>query len=241
MKKICLLALLLSFFLQGCEKTDLEGLSDNKLLELAYDRTYFYPDGFYQELDTLFTPYYLNTNNIYPWNEHTSTWIELSTDDKNDVIKWFNLAYNNSSDVEVNEKEKYFEIKSVEFTYFANRVHKKSYYHSIFDRWQPWNHINETKYGYYNAEIEKNRIKECIEYLWVQNTFANFGQKVLNSTIKEKSDYLEVHIVSLSMTYGDWDMRDVLKVYDNYIRFNKKSRLISFKQSLKKEIFGEQR
>ena len=220
---------------------ELEELSDDKFLELAYDKTYFYPIEFYKEQEMPFTPYYLNTNNIYPWDERTSTWIELSTDDKNDVIKWFNLAYNNSSDTEVNEKEKYFEIKNTEYIYFSNRVHKKSYYHSIFDRFAPWNHINETQYGYYNAEIEDVKVKECMEYLWTINTFANYGQKVIGSKINETKNYFDVYICSLEITYGDWDMRDVIKVYDNYIRLDKNSRLVSFKQSLRKEILGQQR
>jgi len=254
MKKVAVL-LSLPFFLLGCEKMELEEkLSDSELLELAYDSNFFYPDDFYKDpASPEKSIYYVNTVSISPINQRDSRWIELSTNDKNEALKWLNLTIINSSDrvnhllIEENETEKYFEFECNQITdgtfehTILFRVHKTSYYHSIFDRWQPWNHINETKYGNYNAEIEKNKIKECIEYLWVQNTFANLGQKVLSSTIKGKNDYLEVHIVSLSMTYGDWDMRDVLKVYDNYILFNKNSRLISFRQSLRKEIFGKQR
>jgi len=254
MKKI-FLWILLPFFLLGCEKMELEEkLSDDELLELAYDSNFFYPDGFYKEPASLEKSiYYVNTVSISPINQRDSRWIELSTNDKNKALDWLNLTIINSSDrvnhllIEENETEKYFEFECKQITdgtfehTILFRVHKTSYYHSIFDRWQPWNHINETKYGNYNAEIEDRKVKECIEYLWVQNTFANLGQKVLSSTIKETNDYFEVCIVSLSMIYGDWDIRDVLQIYDNYIRFNKNSKLVSFRQSLRKEIFGKQR
>ena len=241
---------LLPFFLLGCEKTESEEkLYDKELLELAYDNNFFYPDDFYKDsASPEHNSYYVNTVSISPINQRGPKWIELSTNDRSEASIWVNLTLANSSVshslIEENESEKYFEFKCIEaphsyITLF--RVHKTSYYHSIFDRWQPWNHINETKYGNYNAEIEKGKIKECIEYLWVHNTFANHGQKVLSSTIEETNDYFEVYIVSLSMTYGDWDMRHFLSVYDNYILFDKNSRLVSFRQSLRKEILGEQR
>jgi len=255
MKRI-FLWILLPFFLLSCEKKELEEkLSDDELLELAYDSNFFYPDGFYKDPALPeYSIYYVNTVSISPINQRDTKWIELSTNDKNEALKWVNLSMTNSNDrisytpIEENETDKYFEFKSIQ-SYDGGlyphtilfRVHKTSYYHSIFDRWQPWNHINETKYGNYNAEIEEKKVKECIEYLWVQNTFANLNQKVLISTIKKTNDYFEVYMVSLSMIYGDWDMRDVLQVYDNYIRFNKNSRLILFRQSLRKEIFGKQR
>ena len=258
MKRIHLLALLLPFFFQSCEKTEFEeNLSDGEFLELAYDSNFFYPDDFYNDLaSSEHNIYYVNTVSISPINQRDSRWIELSTNDRDKALEWVNLTVLNSNDrisislVDENETEKYFEFKSIHtgdsyagpYSYIVLfRVHKTSYYHSIFDRFQPWNHVNETEYGNYNAEIEKGKVKECIEYLWVQNTFANLGQKVLTSTIKETSDYFEVHIISLLMTYGDWGVRDCLRVYDNYIRFNKNSRLISFRQSLQKEVLGEQR
>jgi len=249
MKRI-FLWILLPFFLLGCEKKELEEkLSDSELLELAYDSNFFNPDDFYKDpASPEHNIYYVNTVSVSPINQRDSKWIELSTNDKSEALIWVNLTMTNSSVsyslMEKNESEKYFEFKCVEIPHSyitLFRVHKTSYYHSIFDRFQPWNHTNETKYGNYNAEIEKHKIKECIEYLWVQNTFANLGQKVLSSTLEETNDYFEVHIVSLSITYGDWGIRDCVRVYDNHIRFNKNSRLISFRQSLRKEILGEQR
>ena len=254
MKKVAVL-LSLPFFLMGCEKMELEEkLSDSELLELAYDSNFFYPDDFYKDpASPEKSIYYVNTVSISPINQRDSRWIELSTNDKNEALKWLNLTIINSSDrvnhllIEENETEKYFQFKYKQINENHNeypihfRVHKTNYYHSIFNGLAPWNHANETKYGHYNAEIEKSKIKECIEYLWVIHTFANYGQKVLNSEIKESEGYFEVHISSLSVTYGDWGLHDVVSVYDNYIRFNKSSKLITFKKTLRKEILGTYR
>jgi hypothetical protein len=224
-------------------------LSDEELLELAYDGTYFYPDGFYKDLSSSGDNiYYVNTVSISPINQRDTKWIELSTNDKNEALMWVNLTISNSSVsylfISENETDKYFEFKYKESIYsyvVLFRVHKTSYYHSIFDRFAPWNHANETEYGYYNAVIEESKVKECVEYLWVQNTFANLGQKVLGSQIKNTNNYFEVYICSLQLIGGDWGMRDCVRVYDNYIKFNKNTNLISFKQSLRKEIFGQKR
>jgi len=69
------------------------------------------------------------------------------------------------------------------------------------------------------------------------NTLNLNMKKVFTNTY----DYYEVRILSLQLTYGDWGIRDCVRVYDNYIKFNKNSKLISFKQTLQKEILGQQR
>jgi hypothetical protein len=226
-----------------------EELSDEELLKLAYDKTYFYPNEFYKDpACPNENIYYVNTVSISPINQRDTSWIELSTNEKNEALMWVNLTISDSSVeylfISENETDKYFEFKYEESIYsyiVLFRVHKASYYCSIFDRSAPWNHANETEYGYYNATTEDTKVKECIEYLWAQTTFANLGQKVLCSTIKDVNEYFEVHISSLQFIKGDWGMRDCVKVYDNYIKFNKNSKLISFKQSLRKEILGQQR
>ena len=223
-------------------------------LSLAYDGTYSYPKEFYEDpASPDDNVYYINTVSISPINQRDSEWIELSANNKNEALAWLNLTISNSSDrikfllIKENETEKYFEFEGKQITDdiyecpLLFRVHKTNYYHSIFDRSAPWNHEYETGYGHYNAEIEKSKVKECIEYLWVINTFANYGQKVLSSEIKETKEYFEVNICSLSITYGDWGLHDVVSVYDNYIRFNKSSRLITFQQSLRKQISGTYR
>jgi len=261
--KTYLLIFLLMFFLVGCEKLDeklsdersLEtAYSDEELLEIAHNRTYQYPEGFYKDPASLEDNiYYVNTVSISPINQRDQ-WIELSTNDKNEALTWVNLTMINSSDrvsislIEENETEKYFEFKCIHryieslYSYTVLfRIHKTSYYHSIFNRSAPWNHAYETQYGYYNAAIEKSKVKECIEYLWTINAFSNYGEKVLSSNVKETKDNFEIHICSLAICYGDWGLRDVISLYDNYIRFNKESRWITFERSLQKEILGQQR
>ena len=237
-------------------KDDLSGeAADEELLRIAYDVTYFYPDGFYKDSASMNgSVYYVNTVSISPINQRDSKWIELSTNDKNEALKWVNLTMTNSNErigfspIEENETDKYFEFKSIQ-SYDGGlyphtmlfRVHKNSYYHSIFDRFSPWDHDNKSEYGYYNATIDETNVKECVEYLWVQTTFANLSHKVLCSTIKEENEYFEVHISSLQLVWGDLGIRDWIEVYDNYIKFNKNSKLITFQRSRQKQIPGMQR
>ena len=265
----CIGILLIAAGLFSCEKRNLEysdlsdetsdegfvieTLTDDDFLSLAYDRTYFYPDGFYEDTASPDGFYYVNTVSISPINNRDLKWIELSTNDKKEALNWLNLTTSNMDErietflIHENETEKYFEFKCksvtdgiFEYTQFY-RVHKKNYYHSIFNGFAPWNHVNETKYGYYHGKTDKLKVKECIEYLWVINSFANYGQKVLRSEIKDTNDYFEAYICSLVLTYGDWGVHDEVSVYDNLIRFNKSSRLITFQQSLRKQITGTYR
>jgi len=251
MKKLVLLIVMVGFL--SCERQNglpQDGLSDDKLLSIAYDRYYLHPEGFYQDPTWPDAFYYVNTVSISPINQRDSRWIELSTNDRDEALKWVSLTIANSDDrithlfIEESETKKHFEFKFKQITDnrfelpIRFRVHKTSYYHSIFDRFAPWNHVNETKYGYYNGEIEKSKVRECIEYLWVINTFANHGQKVLSSEIRETGNYFEVHIVSLGVSFGGRGLHDVVSLYDNYIRFNKDTRLITFRQSLRRQILG---
>lgn len=249
MKKILLLTIPLLLLL-SCEKSGIdEQPIDNEFLKLAYDKNYINPIGFYAD-PTLPTDnvYYMNTMSVSPQNNRSSTWIELSTNDKSEATEWLSLTLENSNSdyaiIDESENEKYFEFRCKETThsYITRfRVHKTSYYQSVFDRRQPWHHINETLYGTYNGAASKEKVKECIEYLWSQSTFANLNHKVYSSTINETNDYFEVHILSLSMTYGDWGLKDMLSVCDNYIRFYKSNKSISFKQTVREQIPGLQR
>ena len=229
-------------YLEEPEKSD-----DEKLFDLYYSSPY-YPDDFYIDPASPETGYYINTVSISPINQRDTRWIELSTNDKNEALKWLNLTFINSSSrisysiIEESETEKYFEFKCEEITDNTNysiglfRVHKASYYRSVIDKFSPWN--DETEYGYYNSEITESKVKECIEYLWTLHTFSTLGEKVLSSEIKETEDYFEVYINSLRLNGGDWGVPNRLSVYDHYIRFNKNSRLITYQQSLQKEIVG---
>ena len=241
----------------SCEKVgdEKEEFQKNRYVEMAYDDSSFFPDGFFQDAAAPgHNVYYVNTVSISPINQRDSRWIELSTNDRDEALMWVNLTIDNSNDrlryslVGERETEKYFEFKSV-VEYIANpsfsyvvlfRVHKASYYESVFDRFAPWHFIYETEFGFYNGKIEKAKVQECIEYLWVQNTFT-VGHRVISSQIREAEGYFEVHISSLALTGGSWGLRDIIRVYDNYIRFNKGSRLITFQQLLREKHLGIQR
>jgi hypothetical protein len=242
MKRL-LLALVLPVFLIGCEKMDSE---DKTLLELAYDKNYSNPEGFYKDpASPEHAKYYINTVSISPINNRDSAWIELSTDDKNEALLWLNLSTTNSSVnyslIEEKETEKYFEFECRESNNIYTilfRVHKTSYYQPIFNTWTSWNVNDGIEMGYYNAALEKQKVKESIEYLWIAETLFH-GQKVISSKIEEEKDYFEVYINSLSLIYGDWGIQDVIMVYDNYFRLDKNSRLLSFRQVTNREIAGK--
>jgi hypothetical protein len=237
MKKL-LLVLVLPCFLIGCEKDS----DDRMLLKLAYDKNYNNPEGFYKDpASPEHNLYYINTTSAY----QDSTWIELSTNDKNEALEWLNLSTTNSSVdysfVGEKETEKYFEFECKEIHNIYTilfRVHKTNYYNNIFNIRTAWNFIDGIQMGYYNAIISEQKVKECLEYLWIVETLFH-GQKVVSSKIKEENDYFELHINSLVLIHGDWDVQDVVRVYDNYFRFDKNSRLVSFKQVFKKEIPGK--
>ncbi|MCL2290810.1 MAG: hypothetical protein FWC34_08960 [Bacteroidetes bacterium] len=241
--KQLLFALVLPFLLIGCKKMNSD---DEMLLKLAYDRNYQYPEGFYKDpISPKHNIYYMNTVSISPIDDRDSRWIELSTNDKNEALAWLNLSTTNSSDsysfVGEKETEKYFEFECRESNNIYTilfRVHKTSYYHPIFNKWTAWNFNDGIEMGYYNATISEQKVKECLEYLWIAETLFH-GQKVISSNVKERKNYFELHINSLVLIHGDWGMQDAVRVYDNYFRFDKNSQLVSFKQVFKKEIPGK--
>ena len=105
-------------FLISCEKDNtIYSIPHDKLLDLAYDNDYQYPDGFFHEVNLTGSVYYENTVSIKPMNERKSIWIELNTNDKEQAKTWSNLSNAYSSvDREVvkeNKTEKYFEFVRV--------------------------------------------------------------------------------------------------------------------------------
>jgi hypothetical protein len=229
-------------YMEEPEKSD-----DEKLVDFYYNGAY-YPDDFYKDpaLPEK-SVHYVNTISItpfYPIEQEHAKHIELSTNDKNEALSWVNLACDNYSSgvsysiIEERETEKYFEYKCegiADSHIMLFRVHKTNYYLPVFDAYA-WNDDDEKEYGYYNAEITESKIKECLEYLWI-HTFSNLGEKVFSSEITETEDYFEVYINSLRP--GGWGQQDYLIVYDNYIRFNKGDKLITFRQSLQKRIMDK--
>jgi len=82
MRKYLLLLIGFLFFI-SCDKDEtIDSANSNRFLELAYDKSYQYPDGFYYEKNLNGYVYYENTVSIKPINERENIWIELNTNDK---------------------------------------------------------------------------------------------------------------------------------------------------------------
>lgn len=241
MNKTILLILGLTLII-ACEKDDnIETLSDDKLLELAYSKDYFYSEDFYFEKDLDGYVYYENTVSIKPTAERESIWIELSTNEKPQAKKWSDLSNDYSSVnrelILENETKKYYEFKRVnvenENDILLSRVHKSDYFISLYDRFTEIDTI-----GIYNGEVTTSEIKELIEYLWSCGTLG-FTYKVVESRITDKDDSFEQYIQSLKIVYGDWGLNDWIYVYDNTFSFNKSTKLLTIKTELIKEIQGD--
>ncbi len=105
-------------FLMSCEKDNIiYSIPHDKLLDLAYDNDYEFPNGFFHEINLSGSVYYENSVSIKPVTERKSIWIELNTDNKEQAKTWSNLSDEYSSVnremVKENETLKYFEFVRV--------------------------------------------------------------------------------------------------------------------------------
>ncbi len=240
MRKYLLIVIGLSIFI-SCDKGEaIDSEINDKYLELAYDRSYQYPDGFYFEKNLIGYVYYENTVSIKPTDERENIWIELSTDDKTQAKTWSELSneYSSVDRVAVMETEtdKYFEITRVniqnENDTLLSRVHRSVYFISLYNRFTDIDTI-----GVFNGELTSNNVKELIEYLWSCRTLSIYD-KVVESSITEEEDKFEHKIQSLKIVYGDFGIHDMIYVYDNEFKLNKTARILTIKRELIKEIKG---
>jgi len=241
MKKY-LLVLIGFLFFTSCDKDENIDNPDDRFLELAYDNNYQYPDGFYYEKNLIGYVYYENTVSIKPINERESIWIELNTNDKEQSKTWSDLSNEYSSvDREIIkeiETEKYFEIVRVNIENvndtLLSRVHRSDYFISLHDKFTDIDTV-----GIYNGEMSTDKVKELIEYLWDCETLGLYD-KVVESKISESGNEFEHYIQSLYVVYGDFGIKDMIYVYDNYFQLNKSNRILTVNRELIKEIEGEQ-
>ena len=225
-----LIAILTLVLLVSCDKDDINRTDEeNRILELAYNRDYLYPEGFNQEIISEGTAYYENTVSIKPIYEREHIWIELSTNDKNEALLWSNNSNDYSSVnreiISERETEKYFEFKRQNVEYendiLLSRIHKTSYFQPKLDKFQEPDTI-----GVYNGELSENNVNELVEYLWSCGSIGLGHSKVIESQIMEYNDYYEQYIQSIKIVYGDWGIRDYIYVYDNYFKMNKTDRTL---------------
>ena len=238
MRKYLLILIGVLFFI-SCDKDDKLDSVNDKFLELAYDNTYQYPDGFCYENNLTGSVYYENTVSIKPTDEREHIWIELNTNDKEQAKTWSDLSNAYSSvDREIikeNVTEKYFEIVRVNIENvndtLLSRVHRSDYFVSLYNRFTDIDTI-----GIYNGELTSNNIKELVEYLWSCGTLSIYD-KVVESSITDKEDEFEHKIQSLKTVYGDFGLHDIY-VFDNEFKLDKASRILTINRELKKEIEG---
>lgn len=214
---------------------------DNKLLELAYDKSYKYPAGFYHEKNLTGSRYYENTVSTKPTRDRKSIWIELHTTDKEEAKNWSNLSNEYSSVNRIltreNETDKYFEFVRVnevrDTDILLSRVHRSDYFIPLFDRFAKTETI-----GIYNGNISLSKVKECVEYLLDCGTLSIID-KVVESKISEKGNKYEHYIQTLRIVYGDWGLYDMIYIYDNTFEFDKETKILKLvEQKLVKEIKG---
>jgi hypothetical protein len=230
----------------SCEKNEpFEQFDDEKLLELAYDNNYHYPEGFYHEINLTGSPYYENTVSISPINNRDTKWIELHTMNKGEARNWSNVSNENRSVnrtiTQENEIDKYFEFVRVnvvnEHDVLFSRVHKSDYFIPLFDKSNFFYHFENKPIGTYNGNMSLNKTKEFIEYLWVNGLL--MSDKVLVSKISADGDKYEHYIQSLTITYGDWDLYDMIYVYDNKFSLDKNTKVLTLvERKVVREIQG---
>lgn len=240
-----LFIILFIIVIAGCEDDKnnvIRSPEEEQILELAYDRGYNYPDGFYHEADEIGSVYYDNTLSIRPLSEREHIWIELNTDDKNEARLWSdktNEYYSVDRDVVLeNETEKYFQFKRVSpannSDVIYSRIHKASYFQPALNKFS----VSDSLVGKYSGELSLVDVKELVEYLWSCGTMDVTYSKVITSEIHEFSDRFESDIQSILIVYGDFGLNDEIRVYDNRIILNKSDRELVVKTQKTKSITG---
>jgi len=75
--------------------------------------------------------------------------------------------------------------------------------------------------GIFNGELDEGKYKELVEYLWSCGSTGHGHTKVIKSQTNEFVDYYKEYIQSIQIVYGDFGVKDVIHVFDNYFIMNK--------------------
>jgi len=236
-----LLALMLTgTLIAGCRKNDLAPVPEehDELLKLAYAPGDLFPEGFYQEEDKTGSTYYVNTISVTPQQERKQEWIELHTSDEGQARAWIELTRQNSSGRTVpqgsSQTPKYFEYPAAMDSghIIRFRVHNSSYFEPILDKFHP----DET-IGRYNGVMDMPSVAELIQYLWVNDNMSlgwqQAGSRVLEAEGTAGNDTYTYRIRSLSITYGDWGLYDVIYVHDHYFSLDTVTGMLSHEKTVK--------
>ena len=161
-----------------------------------------YPNGFYSEQLDNTSITYVNTFSIgFSRNE----WIYLCSNDSSEAYDWIRLLDDNNN-FKYSETEKYYQayaIDSITQHRIYYRVHKCSYLdRAIYDGFR-----DNDSLGILNKRpMNKNSVKEVIEYLWFIKNYEINNPKVFYTNYSENSNNFLYDIYVVNYTEGDYDM-----------------------------------
>lgn len=224
-----IMLLVITLFFMSCDKNNTERTDfENYIIDMAFDKEYEYPTNFYHENTEVGSIYYENTVST---SEPSSDiiWIELSTNDKDQALNWSEISngYSSVNRALISEKEteKYFEFTRQNIEYktdiINSRVHKLTYFEPTH-----YKYYEPDTIGVYKGELNLENVKELVEYLWDCFSLGIIDSKVIESNIIENSTGFEHYIQSIRIIQGDFDIKDVVYIYDNYIRIDKTNRYL---------------
>lgn len=228
----------------SCHK-DKSILTDEEkhILELAYSTNYKYPTEFYDETSDTIGIYYVNTLSITPVAKREHIRIDLHTNDISIAKIWSDKTSENSSVqteiISQRQTEKFFEFKRKNILngndIMLSRVHKTSYFRPVLDKFNKRDSI-----GFFNGTMDLERIKDLVEYLWINNSTGVYYTKVLESKTTEFQNHFEHYIKSITFVGGDRGINDMIHVYDNFFTINKLDRKVKLISKETKLIQGRE-
>ncbi len=236
---VIFLILGIALIYQGCDKNEIKRTEyENFIIDIAYDKDYEYPDNFYHEsIDSGFTYYENTVSTTEISNDHV--WIELSTNDREQAFVWSELSNEfcsvNREIISEVETEKYFEFtrqnSEFENDLMYSRIHKLNYFEPTHNKF-----LEPDTIGIYNGALHLTNVKELVEYLWDCFSLGINDSKVIESSILESTNGFEHYIQSIQVVHGDFNINDVIYIYDNYFRVDKSDRYLIIERNKIKTI-----
>jgi len=224
---------------QGCDKNEAIRTDYEKfIIDMAYDGEFKYPTDFYQESIDIGNVYYENTVSTTE-NPIDPIWIELSTNDKDQAYNWSELnneyGLGNREIISERETERHFEFtrQNTEFEndILYSRIHKSNYFEPALNKF-----LEPDTIGIYNGVLNLISVKALVEYLWFNYSIGILDSKVIESKIIETNDGFEHYIQSINIVYGDFNIDDVIYIYDNNFRLDHSNRILIIERNEVKTI-----
>lgn len=240
--KYLILVLSMCLLLIGCHKRVDNYDSSNPILVKAYSSDYFYPADFYSESIDSGSIYYENTISVKPLNQRENSWIELCSNDIDQARTWSELSNSYSSEnrilVSERQTEKYFEFKRAspisKRDMVLSRVHKKSYFIPLMDRFKAIDTIGQVP----NISSQNPDIKQLIEYLWSSGAIGA-PTKVIEANLQDTTVGHMYTIKSITIVGGDWGIDDVIHLYKNTFLIDTSDGIITLERKLIEDIEGK--